>query len=205
MGIRLDLYRRQADILRPVALEEEEQQRHPGHHRRAGIEGRLPAVEDRIGPPAGEGRRHQSAEGIAGAPEAHDPATHFTGKEAAEVLAQPRPAGGLGKPLDQHAGSENGQGGEGPHHRRGQRRDDQAAQHHHARPEAVGQHAPGELPHRVGGEVEGIEIGHVHLVEREARVFGYAELGDGKGLAGEVERGVGQPGDGEDLQAPTAQ
>ncbi|MCY1514186.1 hypothetical protein D9M68_487160 [compost metagenome] len=198
----LDFHRRQADVFRLVALQQEEQHGDREHHQGAGDERHAPVMEDLVGPPAGEGRGHQAAEGVAGAPVAQHTAAFAGGEEAADVLAQPRPAGGLGQALDQHAGGEDRQGGEGAHGHRRQGRDHQAAEDHHARAEAVGEDAPGELAHGVGGEVDGIEVGHHGLVEFEVRVFANAELGDGEGLAGEIEGGVGQPGDEEDLDAP---
>ncbi|CRO84732.1 hypothetical protein PAERUG_E10_London_26_VIM_2_06_13_02264 [Pseudomonas aeruginosa] len=201
-GRGLGLHGRQADVLRTVALEEEEQHGHRQHHSRRGQEGHAPVMRQPVGAPAGERRRHQPAEGVAGTPQAEHAASLVGGEEGADVLAQPRPAGGLRQALDHHAGGEDRQGGEGTHHQRRQRRGEQTAEHHHAGAEAVGEHPPHELAHGVGGQVEGIEIGHGALVELEGGVFGDAELGHREGLAGEVEGGVGQPGDDEDLDAP---
>ncbi|MCY1372640.1 hypothetical protein D9M69_598620 [compost metagenome] len=157
-----------------------------------------------IGPPAGEWRSYQATEGVAGAPEPHDPAALLAGKETAEVLAQPRPACGLGQALDQHAGGKDRQRGKGAHGQGRQGGDSQATQHDYAGAVAVRQDAPGELADGIGSQVDRVQVGHGHLVEVEGRVFGDAQLGDGECLAGEIEGGVGQPGNDEDLQAPTA-
>ncbi|MNV87347.1 hypothetical protein D3C71_1814640 [compost metagenome] len=105
--------------------------------------------------------------------------------------------------LHQHAGGEDREGGVTAHHHRRSSRNQQAAEHHHAWAKAVGEHAPGELAHGVGGQVDGVEVGHGGLVEHEVGVFTDAQLGHREGLAGEVEGGVGQPGDGENLHTPT--
>ncbi|MCY1416769.1 hypothetical protein D9M71_322860 [compost metagenome] len=191
-----------AHVFRLIALQEEEQHGDGTHHQGGRNERHAPVVEHVIGPPAGEGRGHQAAEGVAGAPVAQHTTAFAGGEEAADVLAQPRPAGGLRQALDHHAGGEDRQGGEGAHGERCQGGDHQAAKHHHAWAEAVGEDAPGELAHRVGGEVEGVEVGHRGLVEFEPRVFANAELGDGEGFPGEVEGRVSQPGDEENLDAP---
>jgi len=59
------------------------------------------------------------------------------------------------------------------------------------------------LPDGVSREVDGVEVGHGHFVEHEGGVFGDPQFCHGKGFAGEVERGVSEPGDREDLHAPT--
>ncbi|MNI76281.1 hypothetical protein D3C73_1325030 [compost metagenome] len=104
-----------------------------------------------VGPPTGKRRGHQAAEGVGGAPVTQYAATFTGAEETADVLAQARPAGGLGKALDQHAGGEDRQGGVGPHQQRGQRRDDEPAQYHHPGAEAVREVAPEKLPHCIGG------------------------------------------------------
>ena len=76
----------------------------------------------------------QAAEGVAGAPVAQHPAALAGGEEAADVLAQPAPAGGLRQALDHHAGGEDRQGGEGAHGQCGERGDQQAAEDDHAGP-----------------------------------------------------------------------
>ncbi|MNP35360.1 hypothetical protein D3C76_1286880 [compost metagenome] len=163
----------------------------------------MPAADQRIGPPTRKRRGHQAAEGVAGTPQSQHLPALLGGKETAKVLAQPRPTGGLRQALDQHAGGEDRQGGETAHHQCRCGGNQQPTQHHHPRPEAVRQDAPGELADGVGGQVDRVEVGHGHLVEHEGRVFGDAELGHGKCFAGEVESGVGKPGDREDLHAPT--
>ncbi|MNN19652.1 hypothetical protein D3C81_1329020 [compost metagenome] len=163
----------------------------------------MPAADERVRPPTGKRRGYQTAKGVAGTPQAQYPSALLGGKEAAEVLAQPRPTGGLRQALYQHAGSENRYRCKVAHHQRRGGGNHQPAEHHHPRPEAVGQDAPGELTDGVSRQVDGVEVGHGHFVEHEGRVFANTELGDRECFAGEIERGVGEPGDREDLHAPT--
>ncbi|MCY1436736.1 hypothetical protein D9M71_528680 [compost metagenome] len=156
-----------------------------------------------VGPPTGKRCGDQATEGVGGAPQTQYTATFARAEEAADVLAQARPAGGLGKALDQHAGGENRQGGVGAHEQRGQRRDDQPAQYHDPGAEAVGEVAPQELPHGIRRQVEGVEIGHHGFFEHEVRVFANTQFRDGKRLAGEVESGIRHPGNQENLHTPT--
>ncbi|MCY1432913.1 hypothetical protein D9M71_489220 [compost metagenome] len=105
--------------------------------------------------------------------------------------------------LDQHAGGKYRESGKTAHGHRRQGRNHQAAQYHHPWAEAVGQHAPGKLPDRIGGQVDAIEVGHGHLVQMEGWVLTDTEFGDRKRFTGEIEGRVGQPSDGKDLHAPT--
>ncbi len=163
----------------------------------------MPRADQRVSPPAGKGRCHQATKGVARTPQPQHPPALLRREETAEVFAQPRPAGGLRQPLDQHATDKNRQGGKGAHHHRRCGRNQQSAQHHHPWPEAVRQHAPGELPHGIGRQVQAIKVGHHHFVEGETGVIDDAQLGHRKRFASEIERGVRQPGDGENLHAPT--
>ncbi|MNR36131.1 hypothetical protein D3C85_1540260 [compost metagenome] len=105
--------------------------------------------------------------------------------------------------MDQHAGGEDRQRGEAAHYQRRGGGNQQATEHHDPGPEAIGEDAPGELADGISSEVDGVEVGHGHLVEGEAGVFGDPQFGHGKGFAGEIERGISEPGDHEDLHAPT--
>ncbi|MNF79457.1 hypothetical protein D3C84_616700 [compost metagenome] len=105
--LRFRLHRRQADVFRFVALENKKQHGDQPNHRRTGNERRMPAADERVRPPTGKRRGYQTAKGVAGTPQAQYPSALLGGKEAAEVLAQPRPTGGLRQALYQHAGSEN--------------------------------------------------------------------------------------------------
>ncbi|MCY1361252.1 hypothetical protein D9M69_479120 [compost metagenome] len=124
-----------------------------------------------VGAPTGERRRHQAAECIAGAPVAKHPTSLVGGEEGAYVLAETRPAGGLGKPLDHHAGSEDRQRRNGAHDDGRQGGRHKAAQHNDTCPETIGEYAPHELADRVGGEIERIEVRHRAFLEFETRVF----------------------------------
>ncbi|MNE85324.1 hypothetical protein D3C80_1823120 [compost metagenome] len=73
--------------------------------------------------------------------------------------------------MNQHAGSKDRQGRVGAHEHGGHRGDDQPAEYHDPGAEAVGEVAPEKLPHGIGRQVKGVQVGHHGFFKYEIRVF----------------------------------